>query len=151
MRVPELLEYYDFPRRPNRSAWMLCACGTVFVASINFVRSGHTKSCGCYQRLRNSIVHTKHGHDRPGRESNTHRSWRALVQRCTNPRNNRFYRYGGRGIAVSPFWIKDFRQFLHDVGECPGTGYSIDRINNDGNYEPGNVRWATAKEQANNH
>jgi hypothetical protein len=153
MNAPLVLEYCE--RRHlgsgHRTVWALCSCGVVFVVRLGYLGNGHTLSCGCYQRKRNSETHFKHGHDRPGQETSTHRSWRALVQRCTNKGNNRYYRYGGRGISVSPLWVKDFQRFLTDVGECPGKGYSIDRINNDGNYEPGNVRWATAKQQANNH
>src|SRR5262245_37464914 len=73
-----------------------------------------------------------------------------MIARCENQRNASFAHYGGRGIKVCSQWRQDYRDFLHDLGRKPSSAHSLDRINNDGNYEPGNVRWATAKQQANN-
>jgi hypothetical protein len=73
-----------------------------------------------------------------------------MKERCANPNNTNFFRYGGRGITVCKEWIDSFEQFLADMGNRPGKGYSIDRIDVDGNYEPKNCRWATHKEQMNN-
>lgn len=73
-----------------------------------------------------------------------------LIKRCTNPNDKDYHNYGGRGIMVCDSWIKSFSQFLQDVGNAPGKEYTIDRINNDGHYEPGNVRWITRKEQSKN-
>jgi hypothetical protein len=73
-----------------------------------------------------------------------------MIQRCTNPRIVSFPHYGGRGISVSPAWLHSFQSFLADVGIAPSEKHSIDRIDVNGNYEPGNVRWATATEQAHN-
>jgi hypothetical protein len=70
-----------------------------------------------------------------------------MKDRCLNPKSSNYADYGGRGITVHPDWIKDFPRFLSDVGHRPTSQHSLDRINNDGNYEPGNVRWATKKEQ----
>lgn len=79
-----------------------------------------------------------------------HAVWKAMRARCYTPTHSSYKDYGGRGIRMCSAWYIDFKQFVADVGEKPGDEYSLDRIDNDGNYEPGNVRWATAKEQANN-
>lgn len=89
---------------------------------------------------------TKHGMT----NSSEYKIWIHMKQRCFNQNNPSYPDYGGRGITVSPLWIDDFIQFYNDVGARPGLDYSLDRINNDGNYEPDNVRWATVSEQAKN-
>jgi len=76
--------------------------------------------------------------------------WRAMTRRCVNPMDKDYKNYGGRGIKVCGRWVKSFDNFLKDVGKRPSSAYSIDRIDNDGNYKPGNVKWSTAIEQANN-
>lgn len=73
-----------------------------------------------------------------------------MIQRCTNPNATKFAEYGGRGIAICDRWRNSFEAFLADMGERPGSGFSIDRIDNDGNYEPGNCRWATDDIQSTN-
>lgn len=77
-------------------------------------------------------------------------TWKGMVQRCTNPNNPDYPRYGGRGIGVSAEWRDSYEAFARDVGPKPNKNLSLDRIDNNGHYEPGNVRWATAKAQANN-
>lgn len=90
--------------------------------------------------------------DIPRANKNTpeYRAWVGLKQRCLNTKNPRYENYGGRGIKVHPDWVNDFGRFLKDVGARPSNKHSLDRINNDGNYEPGNAKWATDIEQTNN-
>lgn len=90
-----------------------------------------------------------HGESKTG-ETAEYRSWAHIVQRCTNPKNPSWQHYGGRGITICDEWRTDYAAFVRDVGRRPSPRHSIDRINNDGNYEPGNVRWATPQEQARN-
>jgi len=77
-------------------------------------------------------------------------SWKAMIQRCTNPNMPGYERYGGRGITIHEEWRKSYKAFIRDMGPRPGPGWSLDRIDNDGNYEPGNVRWASRTQQQKN-
>jgi hypothetical protein len=93
--------------------------------------------------------HIKHGHNRRSATSRTYTCWSAAIGRCTNRNNTKYPIYGGRGITVCARWRYSFENFLADMGEKP-IGLSIDRIDVNGNYEPGNCRWATAKQQRQN-
>lgn len=115
----------------------LCDCGQSAVVDHWNLSLGRQASCGCLKR--------KHGKS----NCKAYRAWSAMIERCTVPTHKSFHRYGGRGIAVCERWRSDFRNFLADMGE-PEPGLSLDRIDNDRGYEPGNCRWTTAKVQANN-
>ena len=94
-------------------------------------------------------IHIKHGHCQGGRRSKENAAWSAAKQRCKNPNHPEYHRYGGRGVRMCAEWLCNFAAFFAYMGTCK-PGLSLDRINNDGDYEPGNVRWATRKEQNEN-
>lgn len=94
--------------------------------------------------------HFRHGYKTAGKYSSEYSIWSNLRARCHNPQNSSYPKYGARGIRVCDEWRADFLNFLRDMGRRPSQAHSIERVNNDGNYEPGNCRWATAKEQARN-
>ena len=129
------------------ATWLcVCDCGSERLAETNGLKSGCIKSCGCLRREQLIKRNTKHGDC----NSPEHRSWMGMIQRCTNPKDAAYDRYGGRGINVHPEWKSSFTAFLDHVGRRPTRAHSLDRIDNDRGYEPGNVRWATAAEQNRN-
>ena len=126
-----------------------CDCGNIkIVTGGNLV--ANTKSCGCAARELQSQAKIKHGYNKRGQTRREYRAWNALITRCTNPKAINWHLYGGRGITVCPAWRSSFEEFLAHIGPAPTQKHEIDRIDSDGNYEPGNVRWATHKEQENN-
>lgn len=153
-RYGRLTVAYEWtPRQlPNgknqRRVFCLCDCGNSKVCTLAKIRHGHTQSCGCLALE----VRTKHGCVQKGRpgsmERKTYYAWLDIKGRCYNPRVAQFKNYGARGIIMHAPWVDSFEQFLNDVGLCPSAGMSIGRIDNDGNYEPGNVRWETNAQQA---
>jgi hypothetical protein len=134
----------------------ICDCGDEKLVRLFTLKNGSSKSCGCLQKELISKRCFKHGHRRigkTGKPSIYYSMWHGMITRCEYKNGRDYHRYGGRGIIVAPEFhdaATFIKYILKNIGPRPSDIYSIDRINNDGNYEPGNLRWATDKEQANN-
>lgn len=132
----------EFWRRFNAEWICACDCGELLVVSGANITGGRPQqSCGC--------THVTHGHFVRGRPSSTYTVWSMMKQRCLNPKATDFKYYGERGITVCDRWRESFEAFLEDMGERP-EGLTLDRVDVNGNYEPGNCRWATAAQQSAN-
>jgi len=137
--------YFYLPGRNGTYRWCFCrGCNRYKIISQKALNpSNSATACGCQRFAGNNY---KHGH----KETRTYEVWKGINKRCHNPNAHSYERYGGRDIRVCERWRNSFEAFLEDVGECPDNLRSIDRIDNNGHYEPNNVKWSTPKEQANN-
>jgi hypothetical protein len=152
------------PKRPRGLAVWICRCDCGMTRTVRGpeLRSGKTKSCGCYMRDVASLCHFKHGHAPRSGRSAEYLSWKAMLARCTNKKASHWNRYGGRGIRICRRWASSFKSFYSDMGSKPSPRHSIDRKKNDLHYSCGkcsdckrngwksNCRWATPSEQLNN-
>lgn len=124
-----------------------CSCGREVTRKLYYLNrclKDRTNPVSCGHEQGRWLI--KHGMGK----SKEYRAWLNMKDRCYDPNSNRYHRYGGRGIHICDRWLQSFENFFEDVGPAPSKSHSIDREEVNGDYEPGNVRWATPKEQANN-
>lgn len=130
----------------RRKAKFLCECGNEFTADIQSVKTGHAKSCGCKRIAEVKKTSTKHGLS----HLPEFKIWVDIRRRCYQPQNKSYANYGGRGIGMSEEWRNSFENFIRDVGRRPSAVHTIDRIDNNKGYEPGNCKWSTREDQGRN-
>lgn len=131
----------------DKIAWWKCECqcGNIRVVKSGDLRNGKSKSCGCLSSEVTSKLMRTHGKSK----TRTYRIWKGMKARCYIQSEKRYMDYGGRGISVCDEWLNSYETFLRDMGECP-KGYSIERLDVNGNYEPSNCKWIPLKDQARN-
>lgn len=136
----------------GQSKWLCkCDCGTELIVMANHLRRGNTQSCGCVRNEFSSLKYFTQKDGSRGGNRPEYALWARIKDKCNNPDNAAYEYYGGRGIRFYQGWADSFETFLEYIGPKPSTRHSLDRWpNNDGNYEPGNVRWAVMKQQNNN-
>ena len=143
-----VIQKVESPKKILGASWLCqCDCGSTIIVQGGTLRAGHQTSCGCGKHKRESV--TKHGMS----GTPEYKTWWGMICRCNHRGNTAFRNYGARGIKVAEEWQDSrmgFINFFNHVGEKPSLEHSLDRINNDGDYRPGNVRWATPKEQTEN-
>lgn len=148
MRFDKLTVKAYAGRLRGSHAWScICDCGNTVIRQGKQLGLSRyeSKSCGCVVKEKAKTARVSHGMT----NTKTFRAWSNMKNRTQNPNHPAYHRYGGRGVGVCERWLKSFSFFLEDMGECP-EGLTLERINNSGNYEPGNCKWATWKEQAAN-
>lgn len=157
LTVLEKTDSHIFPSGKKCAMYLCkCDCGNKVIVQARNLRNGNTKSCGCIKSLAVAKIHTKHNGAKRDNTERLYNVWKSMISRCYYKSNSRYNRYGGRGIKVCDEWkysYENFRKWAYDNGYDENADFgkcTIDRINNDGNYEPLNCRWVDMKTQANN-
>ncbi len=125
-----------------------CDCGATTTVTKCAMVSKRTSSCGCFQRDQREKACTIHGEAARGKRTPEHRAWAAMKSRCLHKSCKAYEYYGGRGITVCRRWLNSFVNFISDMGRKPNPSLTLERINNDGHYEPSNCKWATRRDQS---
>lgn len=149
-RYGRLVVLREGPKSPNgfRKVFCRCDCGNEKLIWLASMRIGDIRSCGCFQQESRGASQRTHGEGH--KETKEYKAWLHAKERCYNPRIKGFHNYGGRGVRMCEKWLLSYEAFLADMGRSPSKSHTLDRINCHGHYEPGNCRWATMKQQANN-
>lgn len=145
----QMLVVKEFPVATAKGRWcarVLCDCGRTSIARACDLASGRVKSCGC--RSRAALAEGRVRHGMAGTKE--YMIWAMAKDRCTNPRNRSYDRYGGRGIKMDPVWVGDYARFYADMGPRPSLSHTLERIDLNGDYAPGNCVWATYAQQNRN-
>lgn len=144
-----VVEYIGLNKSGNRTWRCICECGneTIVTTKDLVSKTKPTISCGCYRRERITEANFIHGETHVSSE---YKTWQSMKRRCYTPNTPRYMDYGGRGITVCDEWKDNFLQFLADMGRRPSSGHSIDRLDNNGPYNPDNCVWASRTQQSRN-
>ena len=140
----------DVGGHPRRMYLVRCECGVEKELAGIAISSGGVKSCGCLKVEVQKYGSLRHGHARAGQYTTEYKTWASMNRRCHTPGASGYVKYGAKGTRVCDAWRESFETFYRDLGPKPTPKPSLDRIDPFGHYEPGNVRWATPVEQANN-
>ena len=143
LTVVRFAGYYQKGRQKRVKVYCECECGGNRTSILKDIKNGKTRSCGCLQKISHTITHGMS-------KMSEYRIYNNMLSRCYNKKVSSYKYYGARGITVCDRWLNSFENFYADMGARPSTKFSVDRIDNNGNYEPSNCRWATMKQQNEN-